>query len=36
MQRHQHNKFILNQVQQIFTSTQSHWKDNSDINNFHV
>jgi len=36
MQRHQHNKFILNQPQQICTSTQSHWKDKSVINNFHV
>jgi len=36
MQRHQHNKFILNQPQKICTSTQSHWKDKSVINNFHV
>jgi len=36
MQRNQHNKFILNQPQQICTSTRSHWKDNSNINNFHV
>jgi len=36
MQRHQHHKFILNQPQKIYTSTQSHWKDKSDINNFHV
>jgi len=36
MQWHQHNKFILNQLQQICTATQSHWNDNSDINNFHV
>jgi len=36
MQRHQHHKFILNQPRKICTSTQSHWKDKSDINNFHV
>jgi len=36
MQRHQHHKFILNQLQHICTSTQSHWKDKSVINNFHV
>jgi len=36
MQRHQHNKFILNQLQPICTSTKSHWRDNSDINIFHV
>jgi len=36
MQRHQHHKFILNQPQKIFTSTQNNWKDKSDINNFHV
>jgi len=36
MQRHQHYKFILNQPQKICTSTQSHWKDKSVINNFHV
>jgi len=36
MQRHQHHKFKLNQPQKICTSTQSHWKDKSDINNFHV
>jgi len=36
MQRHQHHKFILNQPQKICPSTQSHWKDKSDINNFHV
>jgi len=36
MQWHQHHKFILNQSQQFCTSTQSHWKDKSVINNFHV
>ena len=36
MQQHQHHKFILNHPQKIFTSTQSHLKDKSDINNFHV
>jgi len=36
MQRHQHHKFILNQPQKICKSTQSHWKDKSVINNFHV
>jgi len=36
MQQHQHHKFILNQPQKICTSTQSHWKDKSVINNFHV
>ena len=36
MQQHQHHKFILNQPQNICTSTQSHWKDKPDINNFYV
>jgi len=36
MQRHQDHKIILNQPQKICTSTQNHWKDKSDINNFHV
>jgi len=36
MQQQQHHKIILNQLQKICTSTQSHWKDKSDINNFHV
>jgi len=36
MQRHQHHKFILNQPQKICTSTQSYWKDKSDIKKFHV
>jgi len=36
MQQHQHYKIILNQLQKICTSTQNHWKDKSDINNFHV
>jgi len=36
MRQHQHHKFILNQPQKICTSTQSHWKDKSNINNFHV
>jgi len=36
MQRHQHHKFILNQPQEICTSTQSHWKDKSVINNFYI
>jgi len=30
------HKFILNQPQKIYTSTQSHWKDKSGINNFHI
>jgi len=36
MQQQQHHKIILNQPQKIYVSTQSHWKDKSDINNFHV
>jgi len=36
MQQHQHHKIILNQPQKICTSTQNHWKEKSDINNFHV
>jgi len=36
MQQHQHHKIILNQPQKICTSTQNHWKDKSDIYNFHV
>jgi len=36
MQQYQHHKFILNQPQKICTSIQSHWKDKSVINNFHV
>jgi len=36
MQQQQHHIIILNQPQKICTSTQNHWKDKSDINNFHV
>jgi len=36
MQQHQHHKIILSQPQKICTSTQNHWKDKSDVNNFHV
>jgi len=36
MQQQQHHKIILNQPLKICTSTQNHWKDKSDINNFHV
>jgi len=36
MQQQQHHIIILNHPQKIFISTQDHWKDKSDINNFHV
>jgi len=36
MQRHQHHQIILNQPQQICTSTQNHLKDKLVINNVHV
>jgi len=36
MQQYQHHIIILNKPQKICTSTQNHWKDKSDINNFHV
>jgi len=36
MQQQQHHINMLNQPQKIFTSTQDHWKDNTNINNFHV
>jgi len=36
MQQQQHHIIILNHPQNIFISTQDHWKDKSDINNFHV
>jgi len=36
IQQQQHHIIILNHLQKIFISTQDHWKDKSDINNFHV
>jgi len=36
MQQQQHHINMLDQPQNIFTSTQDHWKDNTIINNFHV
>ena len=36
MQQQQHHIIILNHPQKIFISTQDHWKDKSDIHNFHV
>jgi len=36
MQQDQHHKIILNQPQNICTSTQNHWKDKSAIDNVHV
>ena len=36
MQQEQHHINILNQPQNIFTSIQDYWKDNTIINNFQV
>jgi len=36
MQQQQHHINILNQPQNIFTSIQDHWKDNTIINDLHV